>query len=92
MLQLPFIVLFQKHGADQPDDRWLVGEYADHIGAPLHLLVQPLPGVPRAQMGKIAGCPFAPRCDQRIERCDRETPALLWAADARAAACHLVTP
>jgi oligopeptide transport system ATP-binding protein len=51
-----------------------------------------IPGQPRAAMGDLPGCPFAPRCDQRIERCGRETPALLRAGDARAAACHLVTP
>jgi oligopeptide transport system ATP-binding protein len=59
---------------------------------PTDVDLRTIPGVPRAQMGKIEGCPFAPRCDRRIERCDRETPALLRAADARAAACHLVTP
>jgi oligopeptide transport system ATP-binding protein len=59
---------------------------------PTDLDLRTIPGTPRAQMGKIAGCPFAPRCDQRIARCDQETPPLLQAADARAAACHRVTP
>jgi oligopeptide transport system ATP-binding protein len=59
---------------------------------PTDVDLRTIPGTPRAQMGKIAGCPFAPRCEQRIERCDQETPALRRAADARAAACHLVTP
>jgi oligopeptide transport system ATP-binding protein len=62
------------------------------LADPTDVDLRTIPGTPRAQMGKIAGCPFAPRCDRRIERCDRETPALLRAADARAAACHLVTP
>jgi len=49
-------------------------------------------GQPRTAMGDLPGCPFAPRCAQRIERCRRETPALLRSVDARAAACHVVTP
>ncbi|MGH6893470.1 MAG: oligopeptide/dipeptide ABC transporter ATP-binding protein, partial [Dongiaceae bacterium] len=51
-----------------------------------------IPGSPRALMGKIGGCPFAPRCERRIERCTLETPALQRGAGGRAAACHLVTP
>jgi len=48
-------------------------------------------GMPRALVGKIAGCPFAPRCDRKIERCTAEKPALRQLAGSRAAACHLVT-
>jgi oligopeptide transport system ATP-binding protein len=48
-------------------------------------------GTPRALAGQTAGCPFAPRCDRRIERCTAETPALQRVASGRAAACHLVT-
>jgi oligopeptide transport system ATP-binding protein len=51
-----------------------------------------IPGSPRALAGKMSGCPFAPRCDRRIERCTVETPALQRGAGGRAAACHLVTP
>jgi oligopeptide transport system ATP-binding protein len=51
-----------------------------------------IPGSPRALAGKMSGCPFAPRCDRRIERCTAETPALQRGAGGRAAACHLVTP
>src|SRR5262247_1559498 len=36
-----------------------------------------IPGSPRSLAGQITGCPFAPRCDRRIERCTAETPALL---------------
>jgi oligopeptide transport system ATP-binding protein len=49
-------------------------------------------GTPRALAGQITGCPFAPRCDRKIERCTVETPALQRLAGGRAAACHLVTP
>ena len=51
-----------------------------------------IPGTPRALMGRISGCPFAPRCDRRFERCTLETPALRLDTAGRAAACHLVTP
>jgi oligopeptide transport system ATP-binding protein len=51
-----------------------------------------IPGQPRAAMGDLPGCPFAPRCEQRIARCTQETPALRRSVDARAAACHLVVP
>jgi oligopeptide transport system ATP-binding protein len=51
-----------------------------------------IPGTPRTLAGQISGCPFAPRCDRRIERCTVETPALQRGAGGRAAACHLVTP
>jgi oligopeptide transport system ATP-binding protein len=51
-----------------------------------------IPGSPRALAGKMSGCPFAPRCDRRIERCTAETPVLQRGAGGRAAACHLVTP
>jgi hypothetical protein len=43
VLQLPFVVLFQQHCTDQSYDRGLVGEYADHVGPSLHLLLYPGP-------------------------------------------------
>jgi oligopeptide transport system ATP-binding protein len=50
-----------------------------------------IPGTPRALMGKIGGCPFAPRCERRIERCTLEIPPLQAGTGGRAAACHLVS-
>jgi len=50
-----------------------------------------IPGAPRALAGQINGCPFAPRCERRMERCTVETPALRSIPGGRAAACHLVT-
>jgi oligopeptide transport system ATP-binding protein len=50
-----------------------------------------IPGAPPALAGHIKGCPFAPRCDHRMERCTIETPALRRGSGGRAAACHLVT-
>jgi oligopeptide/dipeptide ABC transporter ATP-binding protein len=48
----------------------------------------PLPqigGVPIAHSALPAGCPFAPRCAQRRDRCDREEPPLIDRAGSRAA-------
>jgi hypothetical protein len=39
-LNCPFVVLFEQQCADQACDRVLVGEDADHIGAPLDLAVE----------------------------------------------------
>ncbi len=49
-----------------------------------------IPGAPRTLAGSSHGCPFAPRCDRRIERCLREAPPLAPIAAHRLAACHLV--
>ena len=51
-----------------------------------------IPGSPRALTGPMGGCPFAPRCERRIERCTAETPPLQRGAGGRATACHLVMP
>ena len=53
MLQLPLIILFQQHRADQPDDRCLVGEDPDNVGASLHLLVQPFQRIRAVQLGPV---------------------------------------
>src|SRR4051794_35319402 len=41
----PLVVLLGEDGADQADDRWAVGEDADHVGAAADLAVEPLVGV-----------------------------------------------
>jgi oligopeptide transport system ATP-binding protein len=33
-------------------------------------------GEPPDLVGLAAGCPFAPRCDFRVDRCHHETPVL----------------
>ena len=53
MLGLPFVVGLQQHGADQPDDRALVGKDADHIGTTLDLLVQLLDRVRRVDLHPV---------------------------------------
>jgi len=37
----------------------------------------------------IDGCPFAPRCDLRFDRCDHELPALAATGNGLRSACHL---
>ena len=53
VLQLPFVVLFQQHRADQSDDRCFVGEYADNVGASLHFLVQSLQRIRAVDLGPV---------------------------------------
>jgi oligopeptide/dipeptide ABC transporter ATP-binding protein len=50
--------------------------------------LRPIPGRPPGRGRIAAGCPFAPRCAHRRERCDEETPALREVAPGRASACH----
>jgi peptide/nickel transport system ATP-binding protein len=43
----------------------------------------------------IDGCPFAPRCDLRFDRCDHELPPLVAIGNGQRSACHLsaaITP
>jgi oligopeptide/dipeptide ABC transporter ATP-binding protein len=37
-----------------------------------------------------ASCPFAPRCDRRVERCEQERPPLVAAGEAHSAACFVL--
>ena len=41
----PFVVLLQEDGADEPDDRVVVGEDADDLGPPFDLAVEPFEAV-----------------------------------------------
>jgi peptide/nickel transport system ATP-binding protein len=52
--------------------------------------VASIPGAPPRLDQPITGCPFAPRCDVRFERCDHERPELLRLAptSAHSSACH----
>lgn len=45
-----------------------------------------IPGAPSSN--RILGCPFAPRCERRIELCEQVAPSLLARTDRRIA-CHL---
>lgn len=58
--------------------------------APLTPRLETIPGTPRAGGAAPPGCPFAPRCEQRIAACDSQ-PAMVALAGGRRAACHLLT-
>jgi len=47
-----------------------------------------IPGTPRSGGAMLPGCPFAPRCTERIAECDRVQPALVPQGAGRLA-CHL---
>jgi oligopeptide transport system ATP-binding protein len=47
-------------------------------------------GQPPRQRGHLSGCPFAPRCPERIAACDVETPRIQKNRDATLA-CHVET-
>ena len=51
VLELPLVIGLEQHGADQADDGGLGGKDADHVGAPLHFLVQALERVYGMQLG-----------------------------------------
>jgi oligopeptide/dipeptide ABC transporter ATP-binding protein len=44
-------------------------------------------GAPPQLTGKIVGCPFAPRCRYRIDRCTAEMPPLVELAPGHQGAC-----
>jgi peptide/nickel transport system ATP-binding protein len=56
-----------------PYTRGLVASIPSHA-APRRL--QSMPGVAVGVGERPAGCPFAPRCAQRVDRCDEELPPL----------------
>jgi peptide/nickel transport system ATP-binding protein len=49
-----------------------------------------IPGSPPSLRDPPPGCRFHPRCDQVIERCRSEEPALVQLGERRAVACHVV--
>jgi oligopeptide/dipeptide ABC transporter ATP-binding protein len=54
--------------------------------------VHAIPGAPPRLDQPIAGCPFAPRCDVRVERCAHDRPLLRVVGPSWQSACHLSTP
>jgi peptide/nickel transport system ATP-binding protein len=57
---------------------------------PDHLVPRRLHGMPGVAVGvgeRPAGCAFAPRCPQKVERCEAETPPLEPAGPGRAVRC-----
>jgi oligopeptide transport system ATP-binding protein len=73
-----------------PYTRGLIGatpRLDDDPDAPLAAI----PGQPPAPAVHRPGCPFAPRCPLRMDRCEDEMPALV-PTGAAAVACHAVAP
>lgn len=52
-LHRPFVVLLEQDGTDQANDRGLVGEDPDHIGAALDLPVQPFQWIGAVDLGTM---------------------------------------
>jgi oligopeptide transport system ATP-binding protein len=55
----------------------------------VHGALKTIAGQPRAATGEIPGCPFAPRCTLRVERCTAEMPMLVGNRPDRSVACHV---
>ena len=49
--------------------------------------LRPIPGAPRNMLSEPVSCPFAPRCRNRIDRCDTELPQLERLDTGQRAAC-----
>ena len=49
-----------------------------------------IPGMPRSGGAMLPGCPFAPRCEVKIDACTKTQPPLQKFAPNRRAACHLI--
>ena len=49
----PFVVLLEQEGADQTDDRVVVGEDADHVGPVLDLAVETLDRIRAVELGPV---------------------------------------
>ncbi|PJN21475.1 peptide ABC transporter ATP-binding protein [Kitasatospora sp. CB02891] len=61
--------------ARHPYTRALV-ESVPHLGAPRDRPLPTVPGAPPDPLAPAPGCPFAPRCAYRQDRCAREAPPL----------------
>ncbi|GAA2396683.1 ABC transporter ATP-binding protein [Nonomuraea africana] len=51
-----------------------------------------IPGSPPSLLAPPPGCPFHPRCPQRMEVCERDLPLLSRTSPGHLAACHLGSP
>lgn len=46
-------------------------------------------GTPPSIRDEFMGCPFAPRCEKKLEICDKQKPVLKQISDVSTVACHL---
>ena len=58
------------------------------IDTPSHTRLVPIPGKPPEVIGRIEGCPFAPRCRYSTSECLTEMPPLVEQAQGHFCACH----
>jgi peptide/nickel transport system ATP-binding protein len=56
-----------------PYTRGLLAATPDHLRP---RILEAMPGIAPAVEERSVGCPFAPRCGQRVSRCDEQLPAL----------------
>jgi peptide/nickel transport system ATP-binding protein len=73
-------------GPRHPYTRGMLGSYADPRAETISITY--IPGRPPDLVDPPAGCPFAPRCPEAIERCGTETPPLR-PIGAGEVACHV---
>jgi len=59
------------------------------LEAPLTPRLGTIPGTPRSGGGDLPGCPFVPRCAQRMDHCTTRRPALQSIGPDHRSACHL---
>ncbi|QSO47247.1 ABC transporter ATP-binding protein [Alicyclobacillus mengziensis] len=74
--------------AHHPYTKALLGCYANPRATRVSLTG--IPGTPPDLREHLHGCPFAPRCTQRMDICETEAPRLLPLKDG-SVACHLYT-
>jgi len=74
--------IVEEHGTDDllreplhPYTKGLLGSYGDPRQETVRITY--VPGRPPDLSQPLVGCPFAPRCPERIERCTTEAPQLL---------------
>ena len=58
------------------------------IDTPSHTRLVPIPGKPPEVIGRIEGCPFAPRCRYSTSECLTEMPPLVEQEQGHFCACH----
>lgn len=67
-----------------PYTRGLMTSIPDHL-VPRHLVV--MPGGPLDIADRRPGCPFAPRCNQKVELCETELPGLVQVSPGHTTRC-----
>jgi peptide/nickel transport system ATP-binding protein len=74
------------HSPRHPYTRLLFAATPDLMGTEEVLSI---PGAPPRLDQELVGCPFRPRCDSAIDRCQTEHPELKFVYAGHQAACHL---